>query len=223
VFLDFDSRTEPGEHVYTQAERDAIQASLAADFAAFSFTFTQDAGAAEMLAKPSGGHFVTIYFNDGTSTDGGGNSSQLDFGNRDRGGYALIDINGFLPPDAPSADFTGLTATVAAHELGHLTGLLHADSYGPIGSGIFSGVNPATYRPAAPGVAIFPAVDPGPGLDQGSNLAPDAVETPKHIMASPASVHTSSSPLLIAARRSSNSPGRSRWQPMPSRSARCRG
>src|SRR5262249_60515514 len=32
VFLDFDSRTDPGEHVYTPAERSAIQTRLLADY-----------------------------------------------------------------------------------------------------------------------------------------------------------------------------------------------
>ena len=41
IFLDFDTDTTPGDHVYTQDERNAIQAQLTADYADFSYTFTQ--------------------------------------------------------------------------------------------------------------------------------------------------------------------------------------
>ena len=73
-------------------------------------------------------------------------------------------------PAATSADFVALSATIAAHELGHLSGLEHGDSYGPIGSGIYDAVDPSLYRPPYPG--------PTAGL-----------ETTLHIMASGASVH----------------------------------
>ena len=89
----------------------------------------------------------------------------------DNGG---VNVNNFLggpgQPAATSADFIGLSATIAAHELGHLSGLQHADSYGPIGSGIYSGVNPDLYNPPYPGPT-------------------DANETILHIMASGASVN----------------------------------
>jgi Ca2+-binding RTX toxin-like protein len=193
VLLDFDSRTDSGEHVYTQAERDGIQQRLQTVYAAFSYSFTQDPAVAQAMAKPQGGKFATIYFNDGSSSDGGGNSSQLDFGNSDRGGYALIDVNGFLggagEPDATSANYVLLSAEVAAHELGHLSGLHHEDSYGPIGSGIFAGVDPAVYLPAGDGPDLFT------GLSAGVIAPPEviptgATETPGHVMASPASVGT---------------------------------
>src|SRR5262249_28776990 len=61
---------------------------------------------------------------------------------------------------------------IAAHELGHMSGLRHADAFGPIGSGIFSGLDPSRYFPAYP----------GPG---------NATETRNHIMASPDSVGVS--------------------------------
>lgn len=62
VFLDFDSATDPAtEHVYTQAERDAIQSFLQQDFELFNhtITFTQ--------TRPSSGEFVTVLFNDAAS------------------------------------------------------------------------------------------------------------------------------------------------------------
>ena len=89
---------------------------------------------------------------------------------------AGVNVNNLLggpgEPAATSADFVGLSATIAAHELGHLSGLEHSDSFGPIGSGIYSGVNPDLYNPAYTGPT-------------------DADETPFHIMASGNSVGTS--------------------------------
>ena len=72
-------------------------------------------------------------------------------------------------PPATSADFVALSATIAAHELGHLSGLEHGDSFGPIGSGIYSKVDPSLFRPDYTGPT-------------------DASETIDHIMASGASV-----------------------------------
>ena len=66
-----------------------------------------------------------------------------------------VNVNNFLggpgDPAATSANFIGLSTTIAAHELGHLSGLEHADSFGPIGSGIYAGVNPDLYNPPYPG------------------------------------------------------------------------
>ena len=174
VLLDFDSRTDPGEHVYTPDERAAIQAQLETDYSAFSYVFTQDLATAEALAKPEGGQFATLYFNDGSSSDGGGNSSQLDFGNTDLGGFSLIDVNGFLggdgEPAATSANFVALSSDVAAHELGHLSGLHHADSFGPIGSGIYAGVDPSVYLAPGPGPDLFTNAQLGVQYHNDRNL-----------------------------------------------------
>ena len=63
----------------------------------------------------------------------------------------------WAPPPAwcrrPSSNIVGLTTTIAAHELGHLSGLQHQDAFGPIGSGIYAGVNPAEFYPAYTGAA----------------------------------------------------------------------
>ena len=56
VYLDFDTYELPGQHFYTQAERNAIQAQITADYSAFSYVFTQ--------AQPQSGPYTTIYFND---------------------------------------------------------------------------------------------------------------------------------------------------------------
>ncbi len=183
ILLDFDTETIAGDHVYTQAERDAIQAQLTADYSAFSYTFTQTA--------PTSGPYTTIYFNDPTLTgEEGGSATGIDWRDLDisaittlaaggleiiPGDTASVNVNSLLgqagEPDATSADYVALSATIAAHELGHLSGLEHGDSYGPIGSGIYVGVNPDLYEPTFTGLV-------------------DASETVRHIMASGASVNT---------------------------------
>ena len=182
VYLDFDTYELPGQHFYTQAERDAIQAQITADYSAFSYVFTQ--------TQPQSGPYTTITFNDPALVGlEGGISTEIDWRDLDISGTTTLTADGLevIPPDsggvnvnnflggpgepaATSADFIGLSATIAAHELGHLSGLEHADSFGPIGSGIYSGVNPDLYNPPYPGPT-------------------DADETILHIMASGASVN----------------------------------
>ncbi len=72
VLLDFDSLTIPGEHIYTQQERDAVQAQLTADYSAFSYTFTQ--------TPPSSGPYTTLSFNDPSLVGlEGGRSTGIDW------------------------------------------------------------------------------------------------------------------------------------------------
>src|SRR5262249_26054640 len=117
VLLDFDTLTIPGEHVYTQTERDAIEAQLTADYSAFSYTFTQ--------IPPSSGADTTIFFNDPSLVGlEGGKSSSIDWRDLDIAGtttltagdlqatpgdVASVNVNGLLgragQPDATSADF----------------------------------------------------------------------------------------------------------------------
>src|SRR5262249_10284147 len=138
---------------------------------------------------PSSGPSTTLFFNDPSLVGlEGGRSTGIDW--RDLGlaattslaatldvtpgDFASVNVNGLLgragQPVASSADFIALSATIAAHELGPLAGLEHGASYGPIGSGIYVGVDPSLYRPPYPGP-----------------IAAD--ETVRHIMASGASVH----------------------------------
>jgi Ca2+-binding RTX toxin-like protein len=171
VYLDFDSQTNPlTEHVYTQPERDAITGRLQADYADFNYFFTQDVTQARLQAA---GPYITVFFNAGTP---GGSSNDLDFRNLNFGGEAFVNITPLLggagEPAATSDNFIGLTSTVAAHEVGHLSaGLRHADAFGPIGTGAYANL-PKNYLPA---LAISPNGGP---------------ETPMHIMASPLSVGT---------------------------------
>jgi Ca2+-binding RTX toxin-like protein len=186
VFLDFDTYTnhsftaaEPlqtdngNDHLYTgdasSLERKAIQDRMAADYAAFHVIFTQ--------TQPGSGTYVTLYFNKRPVVNGatmpGGLADDLDFRNLNLGGTAAIDINGLLgganQPAATSDNFVSLSATVAAHELGHLMGLRHFDATGPIGSGIPGTVNPNRFFPVFPGPTT-------------------AIESYRHLMGSPASI-----------------------------------
>ena len=156
AYLDFDSETDPsvGDHEYTTAERAAVAARLAAIYSAFHVEFVLDV--------PTSGDYATIKFNKPrpNSEDSGGWASEVDFGNRSYGGTATVDVNGLLDvpggPVATSATFVASSAWLAAHELSHLLGLRHADSFGPLGFGIEAPpgrdgylINPAYVGPAA--------------------------------------------------------------------------
>lgn len=162
VFVDFDSQTSGTDHVYTPAERTMIMTRLGEIYAAFPVTFT--------TTQPVGGQFNTIFVN---QPPPGGLASEIDFRNLNLTANATVDINGFLgnpgDPPATSQNFAELTTKVIAHENGHLLGLRHGDSFGPIGSGINFVPGPNAYGPAYPGPV-------------------SAFETTRHIMASPASV-----------------------------------
>jgi hypothetical protein len=166
VFVDFDSGTDPGEWVYTPAERAAVLGRLRDTFADFRFDFVS--------APPASGPYIHVAFNAGPA---GGSSSQLDLGDRDPGGDVTVNVNGLLgrPGGVPldSGDVTAVSATIAAHEIGHLMGLRHADAFGPIGTGVYA-------SPNRPDLGYRPQYEPG-----------DATETPLHIMGSPRSIGTS--------------------------------
>ena len=166
VYLDF--LTVAGEIDYTQAMRDAIEARLGAIYSAFNFMFTQ--------TEPTAGPFESLVFNEPAGTYLGGEATDLDWRHIDLTGSSSIDINAFLGgQDEPANTLTNIinmTATIAAHELGHLSGLRHGDAFGPIGSGIYANVDPSLFYPAYTGPS-------------------NAVETPYHVMGSPGSIGTS--------------------------------
>jgi Ca2+-binding RTX toxin-like protein len=179
VHLDFDSQTDPlTEHVYTAAERSAIQSSLASDFAAFGIEFTESApNTAELYLQ--NGAYVTVTFNMaplgvGPSLGGAAEASDYDFRNVDLGGSVSVDVlgpNGLLDgtgqPTSTSNNIVAASAYATAHELGHLLGLRSVDAFGPI-SGTVGILDP-------PGAASFSPAFPGPM---------NAVETSDHLMAS---------------------------------------
>src|SRR5262249_36632069 len=103
------------------------------------------------------GAYATIYFNRTPPGSGvpGGEASQIDWRNLDLGGYASVQVNGILgvanqPPDT-SDNWAALSAKIGAHELGHLVGVRHQASYGPIGYGIHAPPGATSYHPAYPG------------------------------------------------------------------------
>ena len=122
VFVDFDSETDAGEHVYTAAERIQILDRMIDDYSRFNFSFTD--------VQPVAGDFSTVTVNDGPAF---GIAEQIDPRNLDKNDTATIDVNSGA---TTSSEFVTLTANVASHELGHLLGLRHFDSFGPIGSGL---------------------------------------------------------------------------------------
>ena len=135
VFLNF----LPGAVDYSSLTiRDAIEARMAAIYGDFNYTFTQ--------TVPTSGPYAEIDFNVPAGTYLGGEATELDFRNLDLGGSATVDISQFLQfpglvgvaglPAATTENIINMSATIAAHELGHLSGLLHEDAFGPIGSGV---------------------------------------------------------------------------------------
>jgi Ca2+-binding RTX toxin-like protein len=209
VFLDFNHPTVAGYHDYTQAERDAIQKRLELDYYGpsptdptqpnyanpwFQVKFTQ--------TQPSGVQnqdYVTEYFNQVApdTSEGppglGGDSSEIDFGNRNLGGWATIVIQmtdpvtnqleslvggqGQPPPYNSSNtsdqswqndNSVRASAWIAAHELAHLFGVQHPNSFGPIGYGYH----------APPGINGFVISPPYNGPTA-------AFETDFHLIAAP--------------------------------------
>src|SRR5205823_5726703 len=91
---------------------------------------------------------------------------------------------------------------LAEHELAHLAGLRHTDSFGPIGSGAYqvflggsqvSGINPSLFVPnfhqPSTSQSILASTDPilaGTSIPAGATAY--AYETPLHVMGSPASI-----------------------------------
>jgi Ca2+-binding RTX toxin-like protein len=186
VYLNFNPpNPNLGDHVFDTAEKNAILAGEQRIFQDFNYYFTMSLSDAQAHAAPYGGQFVTEYFNAGPA---GGKSNDLDFRNLSLGGSMTVEVNPLLggtnqPPavvdDVVLANdtYAALATEIAGHELGHLSGLRHPDSYGPIGSGAYSAALLAKYHfPDSPPIYLPPT---------------NATETPEHVMASPASVGTS--------------------------------
>lgn len=183
------------DYIYNQEDRDFVQSRMEADFAEYNFEFTQTQPSqgdfstiriGDNDANPidlAGG----ILF---------GRADNIDFGNNVRGDSAFADASfwQFLAEldvmfgNQNLANFLGLpgpldadgietfrriavlnqSANTSAHELGHILGLRHHDSFG------------------APGDGLPLARDPGEFLPL-TDLDQEAVETLSHIMASGAS------------------------------------
>jgi len=179
VWLDFDSQTDPlTEHVYTAAERTAIQSRLESDFSAFDISFTESAPDTNDLYLQNGAYITVVYnlapLGVGPGLGGAAGASAYDFRNVDLGGSVSVDVlgpNGLLDgtgqPTSTSANIIAASAYATAHELGHLLGLRDVDSFGPI-SGTVGILDP-------PGATSFSPAFPGPM---------NATETVDHLMAS---------------------------------------
>ena len=121
VFVDFDSKTDAGEYVYTPDDRAAIIARILESYAQFNVEVVE--------IQPATGDFSTLTFNDGPP---GGLASNIDFLNQDRTDSATVDVNPILPISTP-AQIVLASGNIGAHELGHIFGLRHGDSFGPPG------------------------------------------------------------------------------------------
>ena len=183
-------------HVYTDEERDSIQANMEAAYTDFKIKFTQE--------EPAEGDYSTLNFEcqteSGICIDFGGGilfgrAEAIDLGNANRNDSAFADANlwevtvqldptgGFfsavsgvpvIDGDVQAALSTAIVnqaSNTGAHELGHNLGLRHHDSFGSPGSGL-----PSTGVPSPD--AFFPVFD---GLQEGD-------EAILHTMASGASV-----------------------------------
>ncbi len=191
VLVDFDTFTPVGSplHVYTAAERQAVIDQMNEYYRGsadpnssnpwFDVRVTDNANDIPSTLQGNGStqnQYITVYVN-ATPSNGqpGGQSSEIDPGNENLGGTALVQVNGsvggaFQPADT-SSNFVDLTARIASHEVGHLMGLEHSDSIGPIGFGTHQPLYPGQPNPAPAG-------------------APAAFDTTYDIMSSPASVGT---------------------------------
>ncbi len=149
VVLDFTSQTDGSDHIYSDAEKAGIVERVRADYAQFDIkVLTQD----EIDASPTPlfeGPFITVVFNAGTGSAGnlivGGRAERLGWRELVGSGVVSVNVNAFLGETGnklpgTSENFIALSSTVAAHELAHMYGLRHHDSFGPVGSGIFSNV-----------------------------------------------------------------------------------
>jgi hypothetical protein len=171
-FLEFLAPTG-NQFNYSAADRQAIADLMNADFAPFGHSVT--------LTQPTSGNFSRITVNATTDFGGfaltGGIAQGIDFRNTSKTDQARVNIDGLLggtgQPALNAANVRGMTATIAAHEAGHLLGLRHGDACGCIGNGLPNRppLTPDDYLPDYPGG--FPA---------------NANETFTSIMASPASV-----------------------------------
>ena len=120
VFLDFDSGKD-SSIIYTTQQRDEIQANMEQVFAGFNVTFTQ--------TLPSG-DFSTIVFNSGSP---GGLAQDIDFRNLNKNDNAIVNADGL---GLNAQQIIVFSSNIGCHELGHLLGLRHAESFGPIGEGV---------------------------------------------------------------------------------------
>jgi Ca2+-binding RTX toxin-like protein len=172
VYVDFTTFSAPAnEQPYFASGQDQadILAFLEQQFAEFGYTF--------VTKPPLFGAYEKLTFDDpGISGLEAGVADEINWRHVAASDQVAVNVAGLTSVIVaetgadPHATFLALSKTVAAHELGHAAGLRHGDSFGPIGAGIYGGVDPNNYVPAYPGLT-------------------SADETAMHIMASGNSVH----------------------------------
>jgi hypothetical protein len=182
VHLDFDFFTDTTsddgkDYFYSVPERIAIVDTLNTKFMAFPVTFT--------LVEPTG-LFSTVYFNTGLSDAG-----DVDFQNTKKLDDAsvhipkMMEIATLMPPFAPP-DVVTASVNVTAHEVLHLLGTRHHDSFLPIGSGVPTPSVKDDFEPDFPGGAgasltakEFNSLTLGLGFSSGKLLDPDLFIGPR--------------------------------------------
>lgn len=157
VLLDFDSDTDPDEHVYTPDERAEILEIVQDHYAGFDYAIS--------LEPPPSGPYSIILFNGPLTTGAVGQSYHVDFRNLIPDDSAVVNVNLLLSgPLRTSENVVAASSLAASHELGHIVGLRHGTAFGPIGAGISVPPGNARYSPPFPG-------------------PPTAFETNDHVMA----------------------------------------
>ncbi len=174
VYLDFDSASEVGEHVYSPAERTAILNRMMFDYRMFDVEFT--------TTQPTSGPYARVVFNAAvfnplSAIPLGGISERVGWRELDGAGSVQVDVNSFLGVGtnklpATTENIVALSSTIGSHELAHFYGVRHQDAFGSPGNGIFPGLNnQSRFRPTYTGPT-------------------SANETRYHLSASPASIRT---------------------------------
>lgn len=167
------------DHIYTPEERDEIQQLIEDDYADFNFVFTQEEPLSgpftTIRINENDRGNISINLFTGAISILFGRAESIDFLNLNKSDGAFVDASlwEFLAQSDPTGrDFTNFsgipitttlqdavsiaivnqTANTAAHELGHILGLRHQDSFGALGQGLPpSRPRPDTFKPAFPG------------------------------------------------------------------------
>lgn len=149
VYLDFDSQTsvseDPLDYEYSPVERTSIMTELGTILGPYDVTFTD--------TIPSEGLYSTLTFNVGS----GGDSDGVDLLNRKKNDNARVHVGAAL--DTVSADVNPsnvflASVNLAVHEVSHLLGARHHDSFTVPGTGVSAPGDATDFDPAYPGFTL---------------------------------------------------------------------
>ncbi len=143
-YLDFAPSVTGSVYAYSMPEKEAIVEGLEIMYAEFPMTFTLD--------EPTSGAYSTVSLNSAAI----GTSSGIDFRDLsavDTAGVNALDGIEFASPgySPSSTEIVKASINLAGHEIGHLEGLRHHDSFTPVGAGVPLGAIAAGFTPAYPG------------------------------------------------------------------------